>query len=609
MKYSIRGENGWILDRIKLTFPAWLLVVATAFLTLPCAGQQVTASLSGTVKDTSGAVVPQAQLSITDVSTGVVSKTVSDSAGDYIFLSLPPATYTLEVRHEGFHASVISGITLTVYQKATVDVSLEIGSLAQSVVVQGAAPLVSTTSASIGTVVNEQEISDLPLNLRRTSSLSLLTPGVSNSTGRDLTSANGNGSGFNTTSFSAAGTTSASNLILIDGMLDRALNNGGFALDLAPEMVQEFNMQNNVYDAAYGIAAGAVMNMVSRSGTNQLHGSAWEFLRNGRVLDARNFFAYDQTSPSTGQEIPDSAIPEYIRNQFGFALGGPIRKDKTFAFGSFEGLRLIQGQTRGSTVPTAAMKAGDFSSLLTGQNANLCGVGGPANLSFDTGQMFDPSTEALYTCPSGSQVLVGQPISGNIITNISPFAQKMMAFFPAPNSPGTPNYVNQTPYRENDETVLVRVDHNFSDKDQINGHYIYGKSTEFYPGNFNPFNYEQYYTGQNAVAAWTHTFSPSLLNEVRLGIQRNYMNAGCADCPHPPGTLASFGIVGVSATSPQTEIYPTVYLNNFSGLGDGFYNPDILPDTTEMVEDMLTKIKGRHTMVFGGNFTFYQVLG
>ena len=580
---------------------------------LPCRAQQVTATLSGTVRDTTGAMVPQAALAATNVGTGVAVKTTSDPAGNYIFPSLPPATYTLSAEKGGFNTTVISGITLSVYQKATIDVVLQVGQVLQTVEVKGAAPIVSTTSASVGTLIGEQQTNDLPLNLRRTSELALLVPGVVNTSGNSLTSANGNGSGFNQTSFSSVGSTSASNLVLIDGMLNRALNNGGFALDLAPEMVKEFKIQDNVYDAAYGITAGAVMNMVTPSGTNQFHGSAWNYLRNQK-LDARNYFALDNTNPYTGADIPGSARPEYIRNQFGFAAGGPIRKDKTFIFGSYEGLRNIQGETGTSAVPTADEEAGNFSSFLTGQTMNLCGAGGPANLNFDSGQLFYPASEYLVTCPTGSAsagsaVLAGQPITGNMITTLDPFAQKVLPGFPTPNAPGIVNFINQTPYRERDDTVLVRVDETLSPKDQLFVHYVLGNSNIFFPGNFDPFNNYQHYRGQNAVLGWTHTFSGNLLADARVGISRGFQDRECSECPHPPGTLAGFGIQGVSATSPQTEIDPEVTFSNFATWGDGAFNPDVLPDMLEKYEGSLTKIHGRHTFVTGVDMNFFQLLG
>jgi hypothetical protein len=586
----------------------WLLAAGVAG-----TAQQVTSTLSGTIRDTSGAVIPQAALTATNTSTGIGTRTTSDDAGRYIFPSLPPGTYSLAVQKTGFQTTVIPGVTLTVYQKATVDAALEVGRVTQRVEVAGAAPLLSTTSASIGTVLQERQIFDLPLNLRRTSSLALLVPGVSDTSGNSLTSASGNGSGFNTTSFSAAGGASSSNLVLVDGMPNRALNNGGFALDLPPEMVKEFNIQNNVYDASFGIAAGSVMNTVTQSGTNLLHGSVWEYLRN-QVLDARNFFALDQTNPVTGADIPGTARPSYQRNQFGFALGGPLRKEKMFFFVSYEGLRQIQGQSSTAVVPTTAEENGDFSSFLTGQTANLCGAGGPANLNFDTGQLFYPASEYLVNCPAasalaGSTVLTGQPIPGNLITSLDPVAQKVLPSYPAPNSPGVLNYINQTPYRESDNTGLVRLDANISSKDQLFGRYMIGRSNDFYPGPFNPFNESQYYQGQNMVLGWTHTFGPNLINEARVGYSHNYLDRDCAECPHPPGTLAGFGIQGVRASTPQTEIDPYFTFVNFAPWGDYAFNPDIVPDSLEMLGDALTKIHGRHTFAAGATLYFYQILG
>ncbi|MGI8958874.1 MAG: hypothetical protein ACR2IV_03740 [Bryobacteraceae bacterium] len=254
-----------------------------------------------------------------------------------------------------------AGITLQVAQKATVDFTLTVGQVNQTVTVEATAPLVDSTSASMGTVVTEKSILDLPLNLRRTGALALAVPGTIDTTNRSLSSANENGSGFNDNSYGGSGGRSSSNLILIDGMISRVLNNGGFALQPVPEMVKEFKIENNTYDAASGLSSGTTMNLITESGTNAFHGSAWEYLRN-RNLDARNFFATDR--------------PKYIRNQYGGAVGGPIRRNRTFFFGSYEGLRLIQGQTITSIVPTPDERAGNFSSFLTGQTANLCASSG-----------------------------------------------------------------------------------------------------------------------------------------------------------------------------------------------------------------------------------------
>jgi hypothetical protein len=599
MRCKTRRPSPWLLY-----LGQWLGLIMLAC-SIPGSAQEVTARLVGTVRDAAGGVVPQAALTATNVSTGVATRTTSDSAGDYVFPALSPGVYTLTVEKTGFTAAVMSGISLNVDQKASVDLVLQVGQVSQKIEVEGSAPLVDSTSASLGTVVDQQPILDLPLNLRRTGALALIVPGTVDTTGRSLSSSNGNGSGFNDNSYSGAGGRSTGNLILIDGMISRALNNGGFALQPVPEMVKEFKIENNTYDAAFGISSGTTMNLITESGTNSFHGSAWEYLRN-RDLDARNFFATNR--------------PEFIRNQFGGALGGPIQKNKTFFFGSYEGLRLIQGQTGTSVVPTAAQKAGDFSSSLTGQTANLCASSGsaaPANLNFDTGQLFNPASERAFTCPANpanpgaaaSTVLVGTPVPGNIITSIDPVAQKVLALFPAPNRAGIPNYVNQTPLRRPDDQFDARVDEVLSDKDRLFGRYLFGNTNQLFPGNFDPFNNYQHFRGQNVVGGWTRIFSPTLINDVRVGYQRDYLKLSCQGCPRHSGLLASFGIQNLQAPTNQLEEYPAFGFSNFAGVGDGGYFPDILPDRIEKFEDTLTKIVGKHTIVVGGDFNFWQTPG
>ena len=595
-----KGNRNLAARHRKLGRMTALALLAYLGCAVSCLAQGVNASLGGTVADGTGAVLPQVAVAATNADTKVETKTLSDSAGRYLFPSLPPGTYMLSAQHEGFESKSISGITLDVYQKADVGITLTVGQAQQTVTVEGAAPLVDVSSASIGTVVNEKSIEDLPLNLRQVGALALVVPGTVDSSGRSFTSATGNGSGFNDSSYSGAGGRSAGNLLLIDGVISRALNNGSFALNPPPEMVKEFKIQNNVYDAAFGISSGTVMNLVTESGSNELHGSAWEYIRN-RALDARNFFANQN--------------PEYTRNQFGGALGGPLLKNKLFYFGSYEGLRLAQGQTIQSLVPTDAEKGGDFSSFLTGTTANLCGAGGPANLNFDTGQIFYPNTESTFACPNGSAtVLVGTPVPGNKLTAIDPIAQKVLAFYPEPNyssSQTNLNYVNERPLRRHDDQFIVRVDYSVSAKDNVFGRYLYGNANQTFPGNFNPFNSRQHFLGQNAGGGWTHTFSPTLLNDVRVGYQRDFLSYACETCPRQAGTIESYGIHNLVASSPTVEEVPNFTLNNFATIGDGFpgYYPENLPDTIEQFEDTVTLTHKGHTMVFGGSVDFWQTKG
>jgi len=572
-------------------------------LTASCWAQTVNATLSGSVTDPSGAIIPDAQITATNVATGVTWKTVSDSSGNYIFQSLPPGTYSFRFEKSGFKATILSNITLQVDQKASMNAQLQVGSVAQTVEVRSAAPLVNTTTASVGTVINNEHVVDLPLNLRQYGSLATLVPGTVTDNGGFASSSIG--SPFSGTSFNANGNRSSSNNYLIDGIMSRNLSFGGFALQPPPDAVQEFNLQTNIYNAAFGLTAGSTINLATKSGTNDIHGSVYEFLRNSGI-DARNFFA--------------ASVPEFRRNQFGFAVGGPIKKDKAFWFVNYEGLREISGNSLGSTIPTSQELQGNLSGALTGKTTNLCGAGGPANLNFDSGQLFNPATVQSFTCPAGSasagsSILVGQPIPGNIITNIDPVAQKALSFnpFPAPNRVGLPNFVNQQPYTENDNTFIIRGDDNVSNDDKLFARYMFGQSNQFNPGSgyssLPGFGDTLYYRGQNVALGWTHIFGPTLLSEARFGFQRDYDIENCASCPRSPNFMSGFGIKNLTGYSAATQGFPIFSFNNFSTIGDSEYRPVISPDMVETYHDNITWTRGAHTFVFGADLEFWQVLG
>ncbi len=574
---------------------------------LACWGQSVTGSIAGSVTDALGAVVPGATVTATNTSTGVASSTTTSSSGQYNFLSLPPGTYNLSAVQTGFDTTNVSGISLMVYQQLTQNIELKTGTANETVTVEGAPTLVDTTNASIGTTINQADIVDIPLNLREVGALALLVPGTVNTTGRSLATGAANGSGFNDFGFSGSGGSSGGNLLLIDGMISRALNNSSFALDPFPEMVQEFKIQNNVYDASFGGASGTILNLITNSGTDKIHGSGWEFARSS-VLDASGYFARGR--------------PALSRSQFGGSIGGPIFKDKVFYFGAYEGLRLTQGIVATSVVPTAVQRNGDFSSSLTGTTANLCassGAAAPSNLNYDTGQLFDPGSETNYTCPADPSVqgsttttiLIGNPVPGNMITNLDPVAQKVLALFPSPNTPGVVNYTNQTPLQQQNDQYDGRVNATISKTNSVFARYLLGNSNILFPGALPPFNAYQHFRGQNLVGGWTSVLGSSAINDVRIGYQRNYLSYNCEGCPRPAGTLASFGIAGLENPLPQFNLYPNVSFQNFPLWGDGFpgYYPVSAPDSIEQYGDTFTKVIGRHTLSFGGTLDFWQTKG
>ena len=483
---------------------------------------------------------------------------------------------------------------------------MTVGSANQTVTVEGSTPIIDPTTASIGAVVTRQDIQELPLNLREVGALALVTPGTVDTSRTSLTASSGNGSGFNDNSYSGAGGTSASNLLLIDGMISRALNNGAFALNPPPDMVQEFKIQNNVYDVQFGLTSGTVMNLITQSGTNSIRGAAYDYLRN-RDFDARNYF--DPSSVSADR-------PEYIRNQFGANLGFPIHKNMLFGFLAYEGLRLAQANNIASLVPSGFQKQGNFSSLLTGKTHNLCGSGGPSNLTFDTGQLFDPKTVATYACPNGNTILAGKAIPSNDIgtylggvNNIDSIAQRVLSAFPTANSGAF--FINETPFRDNRNQYDTRLDWNLSTKDLVFARYILGTADQAIPGPFSPFNSVQHFRGHNGVVGWTHTFSPTLLTDVRVGYAKDYLALTCQGCPRQAGLIESFGIAGLKAPVPLDEEYPNFTFSNFASWGDGLpgFYPDIVPDSMYEYEGTLTKILGRHTLTTGADLDFWQTEG
>jgi hypothetical protein len=582
-----------------------LLCLAAVFLTLtaPAAtAQVVTGTIYGTVADPTGAGVPQAAVTATNIATGVSSTTTADAGGNYRFPSLTPGTYNIRVEKQGFDSSVFSGVNVLLDQTARVDARLQVGQVSTTVNVSGAASTVETQTASVGTVVGEQQIVDLPLDLRRITSLATLVPGTISASGFGYAAYIVGGSPFSEATYVAGGGRDSSNTLLIDGMETRAYDTGGFALAPPPDAIQEFKIQTNIYSAVFGKTAGSTMNTITKSGTNEFHGDAYEFLRNSD-MDARNFFAGDR--------------PEYRRNQFGATLGGPVRKNKTFFFAYYDALREVKGLSLGSFVPTDQEKAGNFSSVLTGQTANLCGAGGPANLNFDTGQLFNPATESQFTCPkgsadAGSTVLVGSPIPNNIITNIDPVAQKVLAAFPEPNRSGYPNYVDQTPRDRADNQFGIRLDHTLDAKDQIFGRYMFAQSGITDPSagysTLPGFGDKISFRGQNVVTSWIHTFGPHLLNEATAGFQRNNPVENCQSCPLPAGFEENFGIEGLKSIGGGIEQFPFFSFSNFAGVGDAGYRPISNVEMTEDYRDDLTWTRGRHNIVFGTDLQWLQNL-
>ncbi len=451
--------------------------------------QAFSASLSGIVHDASGGAVPGAQLTLSSPSTGTTRKFTTDNAGRYTFTLVPPGTYVLTAEHPGFNKYVQQGVALSLGQAADQDVTLTVGAVNQAITVSAEAPLLTTDNANLAADVNQQQVQQLPLNLRNAFGFVLLNSSVNNSSeyqvvqapgsqdtaDQDISFLNFGGSYFGTTAF------------LLDGAWTTAGDWGGVIYVPSVDAVQEMKVQQNAFTAQYGWSSGNVVNIITKSGTSSFHGDAFEFLRNSD-LDANNFF----------NNLNGLPRPPFRRNQFGIFAGGPLyipgvykQKNKTFIFGGYEGLRQSTPLTYISTTPTAAMKSGDFSALL-GPQIGTDALGRPIL----SGQIYNPFSTRQITAgqvdPATGSVAtqtgyIRDPFPGNIIPSglIDSVAKNLAAYFPNPTSSSLVNNFSATaaaPAASDEYTV--RIDHNISDNSHLFGRYSYKDEFKQVTGDF-----------------------------------------------------------------------------------------------------------------------------
>ena len=390
------------------------------FLTSTLHAQVDTGTILGSVRDATGAVVPGAKVTIQNEETAFTATTSTSSSGTYVFTPLRIGTYAVEVEQQGFQRQRRAGLELNIQQQLVVDFALAVGEVSTQVEVTAAAPLLQTESGSVGQVVDGQSINDLPLNGRNYTFLARLVPGatVGQPEGRGL-----NANGW----FTANGTRPAQNNYMLDG-IDNNTNDvdflSGAAYVVKPpiDAIGEFRLQTNSFSAEFGRAGGAVLNATLKSGTNDFHGSAWEFLRNDKV-DATDYFLNAAGQPKGS----------FKQNQFGATAGGRIIRNKTFWFADYEGTRIRQGVPEtGNTVPTAAEQASgytNFSDLIALQSGSKTDAMGR---SYPLGTIFDPAT----TRSIGNGQYVRDPFPGNIIpaSRLDPNAVKLLNLFPAPRT-------------------------------------------------------------------------------------------------------------------------------------------------------------------------------
>src|SRR6202047_5134261 len=553
----------------RLCFRASLLVCAVALLLAgqPLLRAQVTTGrIAGVVTDPSGSAVPDVSVTVTQVDTATATTVDTDATGNYLATNLKIGTYTVSFQKQGFQRSVESNVDVGIGQVVRVDVGLKVGVVTQTVEVTGAAPLLQTETSSLGTIESEKRIVELPLNGRNFFKLAYLGPGANQ--GATGTSA-GAGSTDNNRpgiSLSVNGLRIFDNNFLLDGLDNNEFGNGTVVIQPPPDSIQEFRVEENSMNAEFG-RGGAMVNIVLRSGTNQIHGAAWEFLRNDR-LDARNYFATSQLG--------------FQRNQYGGQLGGPIIKDKMFIFGSIQRSDIREEVPFISTVPTALMHTGNFSDL---GNVNIPNP-------------FAPDTFFRNTIPSSFINSVGQ----NIVN-----------LFPLPNNGAglTNNFIFNGKYKFDETAIETRFDYNISTKDRFFAHYAIAT-----PIATNPSNFPNVDGGagsgtsstlnnrvQSVAGDWSHIFNPGLLNDLRAG----FLRFKDATLPLDFGSNAgnNVGIPNANHGGNSTGL-TKINISGYQQLGDSLWVPETIAENVYQLADTLSWTHGKHSLKFGADFRRQQ---
>jgi hypothetical protein len=546
-------------------------------------------AITGIVLDSSGAVIPNAQVTVTNVDTGLVLEAKSNRSGVFVFSPLKIGNYTLSASSQGFETVTRENLHLDIQQRLNVNMTLPLGAVSETVKISSEAPLLQTEDAAVGQVISTKAINDTPLNGRNWVYIAQLTAGVAPPFG------NTRGSG--TGDFVANGQRAEQNNFILDGVDNNTnlvdfLNGSSYVMRPPPDALSEFSLQTSNFSAEFGHSAGAVLQANIKSGTNQIHGDVWEYFRNTN-LDAINWNAG-----------PDAQTPPYHQNQFGATLGFPIWKNKLFYFGDIEANRISISNPTPINVPSALEKQGNFSELL---NGNLTGVGAPTML-------YEPNSANLaqpLVCNGQQNVLCPNQINAT--------ASTILNLYPAPNANGGKLYNNYIVNVGNADNIIQwdqRLDWNISSKDQsyVRYSYLHEIKTNGLP--LGPILDGSGYGGQydtnlamNFMGSETHVFNPSLTNELRFGYNWGVFNFQQPNAFNP--TLnTSLGL------GPQpSNLKPGQY-----GLPSGYVNGTIQQwgstgisresQNVYQILDNVTKIWGNHSLKFGVSFQavrFYYI--
>jgi hypothetical protein len=554
--------------RLKRT----LLCVALVVLPSTLFAQSFTGRIIGTLKDSSGAVIPRATVTITNQQTDSQEVTTSDLEGRYASVPLPPGEYRVEASLQGFRGAARRNVVVQVNTTAVIDFTLEVGDLTDQVEVRADATPLETDTSTVGKVVDNRRILELPLNTRNVYSLIFLTPGVAGSIGNN----------YNSMGYTVNGARPTMMDTVIDGVTASFPTVNGFTgISVFPSVdaIQEFKVLGANYPAEYGRSLGSVLNVVYKSGTNDFHGSAYEFFRDS-AFDANSYFA-----KRAGQPLGD-----FNRSQFGGVAGGPIRRSRTFYMASFEGLRERRSANTTTTVPTLAQRNGDFSQTFA-QNGQLI-------------RIFDPFTTRPN--PSGSGFIRDQ-FAGNVIPagQMDPVALNVLKYFPLPNQPGNAvtgaqNYFATGTTETNVDNYDGRVDHQISNSQKFFVRYSY-RRTNAVPASFFPEDIAiaegrviERNLAHNFVSDYSRSISNTTFLSARLGFARTlflFDNQGLGFRPSSLGLPASID------DNVDRLMFPRFGVSSMVSLGGNDHRYNAFMSYT--AASSLTKVSGSHTMKFG----------
>jgi hypothetical protein len=598
--------------------------VAAFALTCQFVHAQATGSFSGNISDNAGALISGASVRITSEGTGLTRQAKTDDSGHYLVPLLPVGFFTIHVEAQGFAASEQKNVRLQVDEQRELNFTLRPASVATSVEVNATEVAVETSTPTLGQVITAEQVSELPLNGRNFVQLATLTPGTTQSTNPNSFFTKGASSEAATRgafSLSVGGSREQSTDWLLDGNDNNQLDEGGIAIFSEIDGIQEFKVLTYNYSAEYGERAGPTVLVTTKSGSNQFHGSLFEFFRNTK-LDSRSYFA--------------SAREKFNLNQFGGSFGGPIKKDKTFFFVDYQAKMQRQGVPFTGFVPTTGMTTPDA-------NGNYDFRGAPTVLNGTV--LKNPASGAPFQCIPGTftpepvNPTDGSQTSGDACpivpaALVNPLGAKVMQLYPTPNAPANAigyNYVNQPVRRLNQGTGDIRLDHNFSGNDSMYARFSYDQATNFIPGGSptwseqNAFGSNQYIDnhGRNAVLSETHVFSGNTFNQVTVGYNRIFnhiLSFGTGTCE-----AAIIGIPGADLGSKCDSItgYPaslnqsnkdciscgmtSFLMTNYFAIGDRGYAPYQGGTNVYSVSDTLDLIRGKHNIRFGATFRASQM--